>query len=40
MFVAAMIDLGLDQQMLQDTLSTLPLSDYRIRISRVTKHTL
>ena len=40
MFVAAMIDLGVDEKKLKDALSGLPLSGAEIRISRVKKSGL
>lgn len=40
MFVGAMLDLGVDPQMLEQTLHTLPLDGYSIRISRVMKSAL
>ena len=37
MTVAALLDLGIDEKLLTDTLKTLPLEGYEIRISRVRK---
>lgn len=38
MAVAALLDLGVDQRKLKDTLKTLPLKGYEIKISQVTKN--
>lgn len=40
MTVAALLDLGADEQKLREALSSLPLSGYRIEITEVKKHEL
>lgn len=37
MFVAAMLDLGVDQQKLLDALASIPVDGFEIQISRVKK---